>query len=472
VKKIIFFNHPLIFEENKDVFEMQEKFIRYGILSLATFLKSKGYTVKLIDHYELVDKKAERKIKKQLITFKPDFVGIPFFTTEVYNADKTANFVKKVLGDKVKVIVGGPHLSALPKETMKGFFNFDIGVIGEGELPLEEIVKGKRLKNIKGIIYRQKNNKIIQNQLSKDLVDINKLPLPKYELFNLEEYLQSVYTGFLKPKKRKLILPLETTRGCPFNCKFCFRTVGRQVRLKDPQKVVREIRRLINKYHIDQFEVIDGTFAISKQHALKICELIKKEKMNKKMKFSVMCRANTLDADVAKALKKAGCFYIGIGVEAGSDRVLEKSGKGITTKQLKEVIAAANNEGIEVHSYFILGLPYETEKDIRETANFAKSLPVMGANFAILVPFPGTEIYTLAKNKKMGYRLATEDYRLFGKQEGSALINKKLSYKKLKELQAYCYKKFYLSSPRRFLVFLSHLNFERFFNIAKSLFVK
>jgi len=472
MKKIIFFNHPLIFEENKDIFEMQEKFIRYGILSLATYLKSKGYPVKVIDQYQLVNEGTADEIKNKLIKFKPDFVAIPSFTTEIYNADKTAAFVKKFFGNKVKVIIGGPHLSALPRETMNEFANFDIGVIGEGELILEEIVKGKRLADIEGIIYRKENGEVVQNQPRKNFVDINKLPSPKYELFDLEKYVQPVYAGFLRQKRKILVLPLETTRGCPCSCKFCFRTVGRQARLKNPKKAVKEIKELIQKYRIDRIDVIDGTFGISKEHALKICKLLKEEGLNKKIKWSVMVRANTLDGDIAKALKMAGCFYIGIGVEAGSDRVLEKSGKGITTEQIRKVIILAQKQGIEVHSYFILGLPYETEKDIKETAEFAKSLPVVGANFAILVPFPGTEIYSLAKAKKMGYRLATNDYRLFGKQEGSALINKNLSYKKLKELQRYCYKKFYLSSPKRFLVFLSHLNFKRLFNITRFLLVR
>lgn len=472
MKKIIFFNHPLIFEENKDVFEMQEKFIRYGILSLATYLKSKSYLVKVIDQYQSINDETVDEIKNKLIKFKPDFVAIPSFTTEIYNADKTAAFIKKTLGSKVRVIIGGPHISALPSETMKKFVNFDIGVIGEGELTLEEIVKGKRLQDIKGIIYRKNDGKIVQNQPRKELVDINKLPSPSYEFFDLEEYVQPVYSGFLRQKRKILVLPLETTRGCPFSCKFCFRTVGRQARLKDPKKVLKEVKELIRRYGIDRIDVIDGTFGVSKEHALKICKLLTDEKINNKIKWSVMCRANTLDEDIAKALKKSGCFYIGIGVEAGSDRVLQKSGKGITTKQIKDVITSAQKQGIEVHSYFILGLPYETEKDIKETAEFAKSLPVVGANFAILVPFPGTEIYSLAKDKKMGYRLATDDYRLFGKQDGSALINKNLSYKNLKELQRYCYKKFYLSSPKRFLVFLSHLNFARLFNITKFLFVK
>lgn len=467
MKKIIFFNHPLDFEERKDIFEMQEKFIRYGILSLATYLKDKGYPLKIFDYYQQINPILREEIRNKLLKFRPDIIAIPSFTTEIYNADKTAAFIREVLGPNVKIIIGGPHLSALPKETMQKFTHFDIGVIGEGEITLEEIIKGKQLKNIKGIVYRRKDGKIVQNPLRKELVDINKLPLLEYELFNLKDYIQPTYSGFLKPKKNKLILPMETTRGCPFNCKFCFRTIGRQIRLKDPKKVLKEFKRLIKKYKVNQMEVIDGTFAISKKHALKICELLAKGGINKKAKWSVMSRANTLDGDISKALKKAGCFYIGIGVEAGSDKVLEKSGKGITTKQIKEVIFSANKEGIEVHSYFILGLPYETEKAIRETADFAKSLPVVGANFAILVPFPGTEIYSYAKEEKMGYKLATDNYRLFGKQEGSALINKRLSYKKLKELQEYCYKKFYLSSPRRFLVFLSHLNFERLLGIIR-----
>lgn len=465
--KIAFLNRPLIFEKGIDVFERHDRFLHYGILSLATYLQTKGFKIKIFDYYERAQPKTLDYVKKELLSFNPDIVGISAFTTDIYDANKTAGFIKKVFKNKIQIVLGGTHLSALPKQTMEKFTYFDVGVIGEGELTMEEIAKRKPLKNIKGIIYRGKNGKIIRNPKRKELVNLNKLPLPKYELFDLEKYIQPTYQGFGKPKKRKLVLPIEATRGCPFNCRFCFRTVGRQVRFKKPEIVVKEIERIIKKYKVYQVEFIDGTFGISKNHALEICELLSKKKLNKKIKFLIRTRADVLDRDIIKALKKAGCYYLSIGIEAGSDFILEKSGKGITTKQIKKVVGLAAKAGIEVHSNFILGLPYETEKDIKEKVEFAKSLPVIGANFAILVPFPGTEIYHLAKAKKLGYQLATEDYRLFGKQGGQALINKRLSQKKLKELQKYCYKKFYFSSPKRFLVFLSHLSFKRFLGVLK-----
>lgn len=459
--KVAFFNRPLIFKEGVDVFERHDRFIYYGILSLATYLEAQGFRIKIFDYYRTANSQTLVCIKKNLLSFSPDIVGIFAFTTDIYNANETAGFIKKIFKDKIQIVIGGPHLSALPEETMEKFTHFDIGVIGEGELTMEEIAKGKRLKNIKGIVYRNSDGKIIRNAQRKELVDINKLPLPKYELFDLEKYIQPTYQGFLKPKKRKLALPIEATRGCPFNCRFCFRTVGRQVRAKKPEIVVKEIDRVSKKYKVDQVEFIDGTFGISKNHALKICELLIKKKLNKKIKFLVRTRVDVLDKDIIKALKKAGCYYLSIGIEAGSDYILKKSGKGITTKQIKKVVTLAAKAGIEVHSNFILGLPYETEKHIKEKAEFAKSLPIIGTNFAILVPFPGTEIYHLAKAKKLGYQLAVEDYRLFGKQEGKALINKRISQRRLKELQRYCYKSFYLSSPRRFLVFFSYIDLKR-----------
>lgn len=465
--KVAFFNRPLIFEKGIDVFEIQDRFIHYGTLSLATYLQSKGSKIKVFDYYETAGSETLDRVKEDLRSFAPDIVGISAFTTDIHNANQTAKFIKKILGDEVRVVVGGCHFSALPEETMKKFPNFDIGVVGEGELTMEELVRGKSPKDVEGLVYRGGNGKIIRNRPREELVDLNELPLPKYELFDLQKYVQFTYQGFLKPKKKKLVLPVETSRGCPFGCKFCFRTVGLKLRLKEPERVVREIKRIVEKFRVDQIEIIDGTFGISKNQALKILELLVREGLNKKIKFLVRVRADVLDSDVAKALKEAGCHYLSIGIEAASDSILEKSGKGITTKQIKESVILAAKAGLEIHSNFILGLPYETEKDIREKAEFAKSLPNIGANFAILVPFPGTEIYQWAKEEKMGYKLATEDYHLFGKQGGKALINKRLSYQKLKELQKYCYKKFYLSSPRRFLVFLSLISFKRLRGIIR-----
>jgi radical SAM superfamily enzyme YgiQ (UPF0313 family) len=468
MKNIAFFNRPLVFERTKDVFERQDRFIHYGVLCLATYLKFKGFKVKIFDYYQPVNLETKDRVKQDLLSFNPDFVGLSAFSTDIHNAHKTAGLMKKIFNNKVPVILGGSHLTALPRETMKEFPNFEVGVLGEGELTMEEIVRGKQLKSIKGIIYRNKDGKIIQNAPRDKRVDLDKQPLPRYELFDLEKYIELTYQGFLKRKKRKLVLPVEISRCCPFDCKFCFRTLGRQVRLKKPKRVVREIKRIIERYQLDQFEVIDGTFGVSQKHALEICRLLSQQKLNKKLKFLVRVRADTLDREVIKGLKKAGCYYLSIGVEAASDFILKKSGKNITTQQIRSTLDIAKEVGIEAHGNFILGLPFETEKDIREKADFAKSLPIIGANFAILVPFPGTEIYDWAKKKKMGYRLATKDYRFFGKQAGRALINQRISRPKLKKLQRYCYQQFYLSSPKRFLLFLSyHLTLRRLLGVLR-----
>jgi magnesium-protoporphyrin IX monomethyl ester (oxidative) cyclase len=470
MKKVAFFNRPLVFERSRDVFEQGDRFIDYGILTLATYLASCGFEVKIFDYYERVDIETKRRIKKELLSFAPDLIGLSAFTTDIYNAHKTAGFLKKVFGGSVPIVLGGPHISALPKKTMKDFTNFDIGVFGEGELTLTEIVKGKPLRSIKGVVYRDRKGKVICNPAQDRIVDLDKQPLPDYGLFDLEKYVQPVYQGFLKFKKRKLVLPVETSRGCPFACKFCFRTVGKRVRLKSPKRVVEEIERIIEKYRVDQVEIIDGTFGISRKHALSICRLLCKKRLNRQFKFLVRVRANTIDAEVIAALHAAGCYYLSIGIEAADDFILKKSGKGITTAQIREALSSVNEVGIETHANFILGLPFETEEHIYEKVFFAKSLPVVGANFAILVPFPGTEIYRWAKNKKMGYRLTREDYRFFGKQAGEALVNQRISRKRLLKLQKYCYREFYLSSPKRFLVFLSHLNLRRLLGIFSEIF--
>jgi radical SAM superfamily enzyme YgiQ (UPF0313 family) len=464
--KIAFFNRPLVFEGTRDIFEIQDRFIHYGVLSLGTYLKKQGFKVRIFDYYKSMGAGLRRQLRKDLVAFGPDLVGLSAFTTDIENAHQTAGLIKKILGSKTRVILGGPHFSALPRETMDRYSDFDIGVIGEAELTMAEIARGKSLARIKGIVYR-KGEKIVKNPSRQELVDINKLPLPAYELFDLGKYVQPTYQGLLKFKKKKLVLPIETTRGCPFQCRFCFRTLGRRVRLKEPKRVVQEIKRIIDKYDVDQIEVIDGTFGISKKQALEICRLIVREGLNRKFKFLVRTRIDTIDTKLAKALKKAGCYYLSIGIEASDDRVLRESGKKITTKQIRETLESIREVGIEVHANFILGLPLETEKKIYEKAEFARSLPIVGANFAILVPFPGTAVYDWARLGRRGYRLRTEDFRFFGKQAGRALVNKRISSRRLKELQKECYRWFYLSSLKRFLVFLAHLDWRRFWGVLR-----
>jgi len=115
MKKIAFFNRPLIFEKTRDVFEVQNRFIHYGILSIATYLQSQGFKVKIFDYYQPVNSKTKNKVKQDLLSFGPDIVGLSAFTTDIYNAHKTAGLVKKILNKKVPIVLGGCLLSALPK---------------------------------------------------------------------------------------------------------------------------------------------------------------------------------------------------------------------------------------------------------------------------------------------------------------------------------------------------------------------
>ncbi|HDL65115.1 MAG TPA: radical SAM protein [Proteobacteria bacterium] len=459
MKRVLLFNSPILFSDRKDIFEAHYTGIRYGIASIAGNLRRNGIEVKILEpHYQTVE-----EIRDIIRRFEPALVGIPAYTTEIYDAAGTAELVKDV-DPRIITILGGAHITALPGETMDNSPQFDIGVLGEGEETVLEIARGKDRESIDGIIFRS-GPELKRTTPRARISDLSELAEPAFDLYKLENHRNMKFYG-----GSGLFLPVESMRGCPFACVFCFRTIGRQPTYKDPVSFVNELESYVDRYGLRHADFIDGTFGVNKDNALAICNEIISRGLNLKFRWSANARADTLDEELIDAISRAGCTYLKLGIESGNDAVLEKSSKGITTAQIRSVVRICRAKDLFVRGNFIFGLPGDTEETIGETIDFAKSLPIDHVNFAILVPFPGTEIYRWAKRGERGYSLESENYQYYGKQLGGALRNSWLSSRQLQLLQRRAYWKFYLSSPRRMREFASFLNPGKALQIIKRLF--
>lgn len=459
MKRVLLFNSPILFSTRKDIFEAHYTGIRYGVASIAGYLRDHEVEVEIVEpHFQTME-----KIRSIIRHFNPRIVGVPAYTTEIYDAAGTVELVKTI-NPRVTTLIGGVHVTALPRETMELFPQFDIGVLGEGEKTVLEIVRGDGREDIQGIIFRS-GKEIIQTSPRERILDLSELSEPAFDLYELNNYRNLKFYG-----GRGLFLPVESMRGCPFSCVFCFRTIGRRAVYKEPIRFVDELESYVERYGLRHADIIDGTFGVDKENALAICDEIIARGLNLKIRWSANARADTLDGELIDAIRRAGCAYLKLGIESGNDGVLEKSSKGITTAQIRSVVRTCREKGLFVRGNFIFGLPGDTEKTIAETIDFAKSLPIDHVNFALLVPFPGTEIYSWAKGRERGYSLASENYQYYGKQLGGALRNSRLSSRQLQVLQRRAYRKFYLSSPRRLREFISFLNPGKALQIIKRLF--
>lgn len=450
--QVILFNSPWI-KKKEDIVEEDNTHLRIGIASIAAYLKSNNIDVTIIDSNDI------NEIKEKIKEYNPDIVGFPAYTFEIFDSAETATIVKKIK-PQVLVVVGGAHPSAMPKETLEEFPVFDVAVFGEGEQTLLEIAKGVEFKNIRGIAYRD-SGQIIQNEKRELIEDLNFLPFPAWDLYDLKKYKDKRGENFL-------YLPVESARGCPFSCIFCYRIAGKIMRYKIPEKIVDEIENNIKKYNANKIYFVEGTFGVNKKHTIALYDEIIKRKITGKVSFEVSTRVDVIDKEILSKMKEVGVVDIGFGIESGDDFILKKVGKNTSREIITNAIKMCKDAGFKVGATFIIGHPYETKESILKTIKFAKKLPIVTANFAIMVPFPGTEVRKLAVDNVGGLRIRTNNWRLYGKQIGEAMELDTVPRDKLIKLQNKAYRDFYLT-PKRWRYLLRHLTINRLLYAFKRL---
>lgn len=406
-----------------------------GYIAAALKESKKGITV--------IDAKLERigldRVVERLHRLEPDIIGLTAMTHEIGQAHKVAQIVKETLPQTVTVI-GGIHATALPYETLSDFPGFDIVVFGEGEYTFSELVAAIESKSdfhgIKGMGFREADG-IHINEPREPIEDLDGLPFPAWELFPV----------------KGATYHIMATRGCPFRCTFCMRAMGNRVRNRTTQNVVQEIQSDIDIMKARYVIFADETFAIDKKWACQMLHLMRERGINKRIRWEGNTRVDLADYELFKEMKEAGCAWLGFGIESGAADILKATKKGITLAQAENAIELAKKAGLKTGGYFILGHPFETRETAQDTIDFATKLNTTTVAFGIMVPYPKTEIYEMAKEGEGGYKIISTDWADFNKSIGNSLELEGLSRKELEKLQLRGYLKFYLFNFR-FLAFL------------------
>lgn len=413
-----------------------------GILSIAGFLEAKGNNVKIIDpSVSDYDKKALGKILKKE---NFDIIGVPAFTNTILNTYNTINFCRKVTPGS-KLIVGGIHATILPVRTMTECPNIDFLIMGEGELTMEELINylkngTPKLKEIYGLVYRNKKGQVIQNEKRKLISDINFLPLPAYHLLDMSRYTPH-------PTQYKVLpsYPVIAQRGCPFNCVFCsvHSVHGRVVRSKSVDKLIAEIELLINKYGARGIHFQDSTFTINKAYITEFCHQIIKKDLD--FHWDINTRVDCLNEELLTLMKKAGLWMINFGLESGNQSSLDLLNKRINLDQIRRVIKITRSKGIVTFSTWILGIPGEDEKMVKKTIDFAKKIGTELALFFLPVPYPGTDLVEICR--KYGGLREDAQWRDYSSVDFSnpVYINPLLGKEKMQKLLRYAFLSYYFS---------------------------
>lgn len=326
-----------------------------------------------------------------------DILGIAVMTRNYYDCLRIAERVKQI-NPKIKIIVGGPHPSVCPNDMMKP--QIDFIAIGEGEYTTVEVAKelSKRRSNfskIKGIWYK-KDGKWIRNKDRGFLMKLDELPFPDRNLFDLNRYNFGMFNKLFKPQ-----IPIIASRSCPYQCANCqpaLRKIAGYYRKRSVKNVIGELGFLIKKYGYRKFIFNDNDISVDREWLKELCNTLIAKKMD--IEWGSNVRANTMDEDIMRLMKKSGFNIFFMGVESGSQEVLDKIlTKGILLEKVKEVVKTAKKVGIKPECSFMIGIPGETRKQMNQTLELATSLNTDIVFMCPVVPYPETRYEHILKEK-------------------------------------------------------------------------
>ncbi len=367
-----------------------------GLMYIAAVLERAGHHIEVIDMD--VDNLPMDDYIRELKTRSYDYFLTGGMITCWNFIDFSCKFIKEIK-PAVKIVVGGGIVSSTPNSLISATA-VDIGCIGEGEDTILDIIDAYEnntpLANVSGIVYKD-GDKVIETGHRPDIQNLDVLPFPAWDLFNVEKtYIKyPSHFSFLRAKRSASIY---TTRGCPFQCTFCY--TEKAVRQRSIANVIAEIKELKERYGVGHINISDDLFVVRKKRTIEFCEAMIKNKIN--VTWSATGRCNIIDPEFLKIMKAAGCDFMGLGIESGSAQVLKAIKKNQTPEQIVEAVKMVQKAGIIPGGTFILGLPPETKETVRETVNTYKAINTYRNHvnrFFFATPYPGTPLYDEMKQK-------------------------------------------------------------------------
>ena len=399
------------------------KHIHMGLGYLAGALLAAGYEDVALFDAEVEDESLASHLSRE----RYDVLGISSPTPLIYEAWEAAALGKE---QGAITILGGPHLTLMPDESMQRD-EVDLVVRGEAEETIVEIMQaleGTGLQGsgpsqlrlpdepwgaIAGLSYRNLAGTVVHNPDRVLRSDIENIPWPAYHLFKIERYtnLQPLTDG-LDPHARAYTL--VTSRGCPYQCIYCSKPItGNTWRARPPEDVVAEWRYLVNEMGATEIGITDDVWNLKLDRAKEICRLLIAEGLNHVPWVTVHgMRADHTDAELFQLMKQAGCKRVGFGVESGNQAVLDSIKKRQKLDDVRRAFRETKAAGLQTMGFFIFGLPADTEESMDDTIRLALELDPDLANFMIAAPYPGTELWEIARRDGRLFSMDWHDYAI------------------------------------------------------------
>jgi radical SAM superfamily enzyme YgiQ (UPF0313 family) len=333
------------------------------------------------------------EVVHDVVAHQDGIVGITMLTPAFAIVSRLCDALKHAIPNCL-ILIGGAHASALPERTLEEIPAADIVCIGEGEFTTAEVVQNWMNQTmdwaeVDGICYRE-NDRIHRNKPRPPIRDLDLIPPPARHLLPMQNY----HLTASRVSGESYCPTIIVARGCPFACTYCSRTFGRTFRAHTIDRIISEIRSLIDTYDVSQINIEADTLTVNKKFITALCNALIETKISQKIKWTCESRVDTVNEDILRLMKRAGCWQISYGVETGSQRLLDSINKSVSLRQIEEVFSLTKRVGISIRGFFMLGLPSETRDESLATIAFAKKLDPFWAQFTLTVPYPGTKMFS------------------------------------------------------------------------------
>jgi|ETNmetMinimDraft_20_1059909.scaffolds.fasta_scaffold32771_1 radical SAM superfamily enzyme YgiQ (UPF0313 family) len=398
---------PLSVEErygNRKLGEIGGHLPPFGLACIASYIREHSFSVGIMD--ALAEDMEPMQVLDYIGKHQPKVIGFSAMTPQFLRTVRIAKDISKRFPE-ILTIIGGHHASIMPYETLEEDCCLDLLVYGEGEETFLEIINKYKergwnkeeflkdadcLKAIDGIAFRDKDSNIKINKSRRQIEDLDSLPSPAWDLLPLGKYIPLPNQYLNKP-----VIHMVSIRGCPFDCDFCSNNsvFGRKIRARSPERVVDDIKYVKSKYNMKEISFWDDTMTVNKKWLEKFCNCLIENKVN--VTWTCYSRVDTVNLEILKLMKKAGCWNIFYGYESGNQQLLDNINKGITLEQIRNANKWTKEAGIEVRASFMIALPGETPEMAKKTIDFAIELEPEYAQFSITTPYPGTKLFDTAK---------------------------------------------------------------------------
>ena len=365
-----------------------------GLGIIASVLLENGHEV------EVFDINALRLSKDQVISnlkkYSPDLIGIGGLITTYKYLKWIIPEIKSIFPN-LKIIVGGGVVTENPEILLKATVA-DYAVIAEGEITIVELldalISNTDLSEVKGLAFKNDQGNIIINPKRELIKNLDDSPMPAYHLFPMDIYLMNQSHSRILGRQPEM--NIITSRGCPYNCNYCYHIFSKGVRYRSINSVIEEIKFFIDSYQVHSFILIDETFTINTKRVTEFCEALKRE--NIIITWSCYARVSLVEKNLLKTMKEAGCYRIGFGIESGSQKILDLMNKKETVEQAERAIKVVRKSGMICGTTFMCGYIGETKETMRETVSFCKK-HLISTSFFFTTPYPGTQLYSIVEDK-------------------------------------------------------------------------